>query len=306
MRAQNLLLSVSIHLAALAVGWLAVGRALIETRPRNSLLLTTIAVSAVRTSRSGHGARSTRQHRTASLSASKKLSLADLAPARRSEATPFAKGPAALASEELNPEGQAALHERIDGGLEYPAALVDTGREGTVSLRFEVDRAGVLHGGFSEIEAEDRILKVLVLQNLRKTLDHALPIRAHTDRRAIEVAATFNFAVVLRKEIAPPSPPAIVKDTLSFERTTLSPRVSENALAGGSYGGQAAMNDHSQSPAVYRKWKLDKNSVAALESNTGTQGVGVGVDPVRLFKWIFGSGKSAFDPLERYKSDPDY
>jgi hypothetical protein len=68
---------------------------------------------------------------------------------------------------------------------------------------------------------------------------------------------------------------------------------------------QVHMPDDPSAP-IFRSHSLDNNGIFNATSNTGNQSVVIGIDPVKLYQWIFGTPKSNFDPLERYKLDPDY
>jgi hypothetical protein len=203
-----------------------------------------------------------------------------------------------------------ALFDRINEGLRYPSEIIEDDRAGEVSLTLTVDSQGKLLEGFTQVRADDRILKVYVFQMLRRALAEPLRVSLPSDRPKLEVQARFQFYITFSRNSVPPESASIVRNSLSFRRVVIHPGYSEMATGGldtsGTSFGVQARGPQDPSAPVHRKMNLDREGIFNLHSNSGSQAIGVGVDVAALAQKIFGKRKAKIDPLERYEDDPDY
>jgi hypothetical protein len=185
-----------------------------------------------------------------------------------------------------------ALRERIDEGLVYPVELADARREGTVDVDFLVDREGKLLV-ITEVLAEDRFLKVLVLRTLRKKL--CAPLHTGlTDSDRLRVKAHFRFALYYpdAERIERVSALSSLAATIHFFRAYNTGRMESGGTSLGT-------NADTQS------FVLNAGPFSVTESPRARSGA-VGLDVITILKSLFDKPKAAIDPLDRYREDPDF
>lgn len=89
------------------------------------------------------------------------------------------------------------IYTRIENNTHYPDTLVNTGRQGSVQLQFEVDQSGVLTGQFFSINSEDKYLTVHVLRILKKTLSQPLNSNLKLPVNKIRLVVNFHFGIFI-------------------------------------------------------------------------------------------------------------
>ncbi len=114
-----------------------------------------------------------------------------------------------------------AIYERIAQRLGYPEELIQMGRTGRVAFQFEVDRTGLISGGFSGVVADDRYLKVAAMRAVRRALDEPLAPTLFSHKDRLRIALIVQYAITINEDTLGPREMAIAKNTLNFRTVAI-------------------------------------------------------------------------------------